>query len=122
MRLLPFSYVRYHIPRSFLKDGENRLVLFEEFGGNPSSVHLQTVEIGSACVNAYEGRKVVLSCQNRPISGIKFASFGNPQGQCGTFKKSDCESQVNSVSILEKVSKIFFNYFTKIIFFKAQQN
>ncbi|XVF88928.1 hypothetical protein PTKIN_Ptkin19aG0090300 [Pterospermum kingtungense] len=92
----------YHVPRSFLKDGENTLVLFEEFGGNPSSVQVQTVEIGSACVNAYEGKEVELSCHNRPISEIKFASFGNPQGQCGTFKKSDCESQVDVAKILEK--------------------
>ncbi|XVF88934.1 hypothetical protein PTKIN_Ptkin19aG0090900 [Pterospermum kingtungense] len=92
----------YHVPRSFLKDGENTLVLFEEFGGNPSTVQLQIVEIGSACVNAYEGKKVELLCHNRPISRIEFASFGNPQGQCGSFKKSNCESQVDAMPMLEK--------------------
>ncbi|XVE53944.1 hypothetical protein DITRI_Ditri03aG0042900 [Diplodiscus trichospermus] len=92
----------YHVPRSFLKDGENTLVLFEEFGGNPLAVQFQTVEIGSACVNAYEGKKVELSCHNRPISRVEFASFGNPQGVCGSFKKSECESEVDAVSLLEK--------------------
>ena len=81
------------------------MVLFEEFGGNPSAVQFQTVEIGSACVNAYEGKEVELSCNNRPISRIEFASFGNPQGDCGSFKKSECESQVDAVSILEKVKR-----------------
>ncbi|TYI03679.1 hypothetical protein ES332_A11G357200v1 [Gossypium tomentosum] len=65
----------YHVPRSFLKDGENTLVLFEEFGGNPSAVQFQTVEIGSICINTHEGKEVKLSCQDRPISKIKFASF-----------------------------------------------
>ncbi|XVE70737.1 hypothetical protein DITRI_Ditri10aG0095000 [Diplodiscus trichospermus] len=92
----------YHVPRSFLKDGENTLVLFEEFGGNPLGVQFQTVEVGSACINAYEGKSVELSCDGRPISRIDFASFGNPQGQCGSFKKSECESEVDAVSILEK--------------------
>ncbi|XVF88935.1 hypothetical protein PTKIN_Ptkin19aG0091000 [Pterospermum kingtungense] len=92
----------YHIPRSFLKDGENTLVLFEEFGGNPTRVLFQTVEIGSACVNAYEGKEAELSCNNRTISGVKFASFGNPQGVCGSFKQSNCVSKVDLVSLLEK--------------------
>ncbi|KAE8708505.1 hypothetical protein F3Y22_tig00110339pilonHSYRG00276 [Hibiscus syriacus] len=94
------SYM-YHVPRSFLHDGDNTLVLFEEFGGNPSYVQFQTVEIGSICVNAYERKWVELSCHNRPISKIEFASFGHPQGVCGSFEKGECESDVDLVSILE---------------------
>ncbi|TYG96446.1 hypothetical protein ES288_A11G351300v1 [Gossypium darwinii] len=92
----------YHVPRSFLKDGENTLVLFEEFGGNPSYVQFQTVEIGSICINTHEGKEVKLSCQDRPISKIKFASFGSPQGVCGSFDKSEYDSEVDVLSILEK--------------------
>ncbi|GMI76135.1 beta-galactosidase 15 [Hibiscus trionum] len=92
----------YHVPRSFLNDGENTLVLFEEFGGNPSSVQFQTVEVGSVCVNAYQGKVVQLSCHDRPISKIEFASFGHPQGVCGSFEKGECESDVDAISILEK--------------------
>ncbi|KAH9686909.1 Beta-galactosidase 7 [Citrus sinensis] len=33
----------YHVPRSFLNDGTNTLILFEEMGGNPSHVSFQTV-------------------------------------------------------------------------------
>lgn len=37
---------RYHVPRSFLKDtGNNVLVLFEEMGGNPVHISLNTVSI-----------------------------------------------------------------------------
>ncbi|KAA3472187.1 beta-galactosidase 15-like [Gossypium australe] len=93
---------KYHVPRSFLKDGENTLVLFEEFGGNPFAVQFQTVEIGSICINTHEGKEVKLSCQDRPISKIKFASFGSPQGVCGSFDKSEYDSEVDVLSILEK--------------------
>ncbi|MBA0699926.1 hypothetical protein Goari_001521 [Gossypium aridum] len=48
----------YHVPRSFLKDGENTLVLFEKFGGNPSGVQFQTVETGSVCINTHKGKEV----------------------------------------------------------------
>ncbi|TYJ02340.1 hypothetical protein E1A91_A13G221400v1 [Gossypium mustelinum] len=92
----------YHVPRLFLKDGENTLVLFEEFGGNPSNVQFQTVEIGSVCINTHEGKEVELSCQDRPILKIKFASFGSPQGVCGSFDKSESDSKVDALSILEK--------------------
>jgi len=34
---------RYHVPGSFLKDTENVLVLFEEEGGNPLHISLNTV-------------------------------------------------------------------------------
>lgn len=34
---------RYHVPRSFLKDSGNVLVLFEEEGGNPLDISLNTV-------------------------------------------------------------------------------
>ncbi|KAJ6392875.1 hypothetical protein OIU77_022372 [Salix suchowensis] len=93
----------YHVPRSFLNgNGDNTLVLFEEFGGNPSSVNFQTVAVGSACINAEENRKIELSCQGRQISAVKFASFGNPQGSCGSFVKGYCEGSKDASSVVEK--------------------
>ncbi|CAB4318482.1 unnamed protein product [Prunus armeniaca] len=83
----------YHVPRSFMEDGENTLVLFEEFGGNPSLVNFQTVTTGTVCANAYEKHTLELACQGRPISAIKFASFGNPQGRCGSFEKGSCDAK-----------------------------
>ncbi|KAL5705204.1 Beta-galactosidase 7 [Ranunculus cassubicifolius] len=91
----------YHVPRSFLRDDSNTLILFEELGGNPSLVNFQTTVVGSASVNAYEGNTVELSCQGRTISDVKFASFGNPEGSSGTFAKGSCES-ANSLSAIQK--------------------
>ncbi|XP_050902133.1 beta-galactosidase-like [Lathyrus oleraceus] len=91
----------YHVPRSFLNDNMNTLVLFEEIGGNPQSVQFQTVTIGTICANVYEGSQLELSCQNgQVISQIQFASFGNPQGQCGSFKKGSWEA-TDSQSVVE---------------------
>ncbi|KAI3887657.1 hypothetical protein MKX03_014213, partial [Papaver bracteatum] len=78
----------YHVPRSFLNSGKNTLVLFDELGGNPSQVSFQTVTVGKACGNAYEGTTVELSCQGgHSISAIAFASFDDPKGTCSTFQK-----------------------------------
>ncbi|TKY54396.1 Beta-galactosidase protein [Spatholobus suberectus] len=92
----------YHVPRSYLQDGANTLVLFAELGGNPSRVNFQTVVVGTACGNAYENKTLELSCQGRPISAIKFASFGDPKGVCGAFTKGSCESKNNALSIAQK--------------------
>ncbi|KAL6965807.1 Beta-galactosidase 7, partial [Sarracenia purpurea var. burkii] len=78
----------------------NTLVLFEEFGGNPSLVNFQTVVVGTACGNAYENKMMELSCHGRPISAIRFASFGDPQGTCGSFYKGTCEAN-DPTSLLE---------------------
>ncbi|CAL5201599.1 unnamed protein product [Lathyrus oleraceus] len=79
----------------------NILVLFEEIGGNPQSVQFQTVTTGIICANVYEGAQLELSCQSgQVISQIQFASFGNPQGQCGSFKKGPWEA-TNTQSVVE---------------------
>lgn len=97
---------RYHIPRDFLKDNGNTLVLFEEFGGDPSNVVFETVTIGKACAHAYEGNTLDLSCQGESvISDIKFASFGDPKGSCGAFEKGTCES-ANTLSVIKNVATI----------------
>ncbi|KAJ7969973.1 Beta-galactosidase [Quillaja saponaria] len=91
----------YHVPRSFLQDGVNTLTLFEEFGGNPSLVNFQTIKVGTICGNLYENNTLELSCEGSPISAIKFASFGNPQGICGAFEKGTCESSKDALSIIQ---------------------
>lgn len=69
------------------------MVLFEELGGNPWNVKFQTVTVGTACANAFEGNTLELSCQGgRVISDVKFASFGLPEGTCGSFSRGRCES------------------------------
>ncbi|KAJ7962919.1 Beta-galactosidase [Quillaja saponaria] len=53
----------YHVPRSFLNNDVNTLVLFEEMGGNPEQVAFQTVTIGTVCGIGNEGSRLELSCQ-----------------------------------------------------------
>ncbi|XP_059431698.1 beta-galactosidase [Corylus avellana] len=98
----------YHIPRSYLGNRKhtntntNTLTLFEEIGGDPSQVSFQTLSIGFVCGSVYEGKTLELSCQGgQTISEIQFASFGDPQGNCGSFKKGSGEA-VNSLSTVQK--------------------
>ncbi|KAL5850777.1 hypothetical protein ACOSQ4_008790 [Xanthoceras sorbifolium] len=92
----------YHVPRSFMEKDVNTLVLFEEFGGNPSQVNFKTLAVGTACGNAYEKKTLELSCQGRPIAGVLFASFGDPQGTCGSFTKGTCDAEQDVLPILQK--------------------
>ncbi|THU45870.1 hypothetical protein C4D60_Mb02t22530 [Musa balbisiana] len=92
----------YHVPRSFTTKGPNTLILFEEVGGDPSQVSLQTVTIGTVCAIVVEGSILDLSCQgSRSFSEIQFASFGNPQGSCGSFKKGSCEAP-DALAVVKK--------------------
>lgn len=77
-------------------------MLFEEFGGNPSLVNFQTIEVGMACGSAYENKTMELSCNGRPISAIRFANFGETEGSCGSFGKGSCSSEQDVVSVVEK--------------------
>ncbi|XP_050215602.1 beta-galactosidase 15-like [Mercurialis annua] len=92
----------YHVPRSFLVDGENTLVLFEEFGGNPGRVNFQTITAGKVGMSAAEGEEVELSCNGKSISGIEFASFGNPQGSNGDYMVGTCQGSNDTLSIVQK--------------------
>lgn len=94
----------------------NELVLFEEMGGSPYLVNFQTNVIGSACGSAYENKTMDLSCQGRPISGIKFASFGDVQGTCGSFEKGTCQGPNDAVSIISKVYMTSFIVYICILF------
>ncbi|KAK3226689.1 hypothetical protein Dsin_006551 [Dipteronia sinensis] len=83
----------YHIPREFLDDRENVLVLFEEFRGTLDNVTVQTVTVGTVCAHAYDNNNLQLSCQGgRVFTDIRFASFGDPGGTCGSFKRGICEA------------------------------
>ncbi|KAL9441994.1 hypothetical protein AB3S75_020488 [Citrus x aurantiifolia] len=94
----------YHVPRSFLNNNtDNTLILFEEVGGAPWNVTLQVVTVGTVCANAYEGNNLELYCQgDRRISEIQFASFGDPQGTCGSFSLGNYQA-TQSVAVVEKL-------------------
>ncbi|CAH9130257.1 unnamed protein product [Cuscuta epithymum] len=114
------SQINYHVPRSWLKPSGNIIVLFEEEGGDPTELSFVTREVGSLCsvvsesiplaVDMWEegglkqaGAKLSLECplSNHVISSIKFASFGTPQGTCGSFSHGDCRS-TDALSIVQK--------------------
>ncbi|MCO5567146.1 hypothetical protein L7F22_020834 [Adiantum nelumboides] len=113
------SQSRYHVPRSWLKGGDNTLVLFEEIGGDPTQIKFLTSFVTSVCARVDESHAPPLSSlsatQHSPntpmakidcgidkvISGFRFASYGSPQGACGSFLRGGCHA-VTSLSIVEE--------------------
>ncbi|CAN1344381.1 Beta-galactosidase 3 [Linum perenne] len=113
----------YHVPRSWLKPTRNLLVVFEELGGDPSTISLVKRSVTGVCAEVAEfhptlenwqiesnGRteefhspKAHLHCnQGQSISAIKFASFGTPLGTCGSYQQGTCHASTSN-KILEKV-------------------
>ncbi|KAJ6805028.1 beta-galactosidase isoform X2 [Iris pallida] len=103
----------YHVPRSWLKPTGNFLVVFEEWGGDPTGIGMVRRTVGSVCAQVNEFQpmtnlrnqdvpKVHLSCEpGQKIANIKFASFGTPQGACGSFSEGSCHAH-KSYDALEK--------------------
>ncbi|KAK9102549.1 hypothetical protein Sjap_019803 [Stephania japonica] len=112
----------YHIPRAWLKPTGNLLVLFEELGGNPYGISLVTRTVDRICADIFEWQPSLLNYQRevsgrggkpvRPkahlrcapgqkISSIQFASFGTPEGACGSFREGKCHAH-KSYDALEK--------------------
>uniref|UniRef100_A0A0A0KMB2 beta-galactosidase n=1 Tax=Cucumis sativus TaxID=3659 RepID=A0A0A0KMB2_CUCSA len=112
----------YHVPRAWLKPKDNLLVVFEELGGNPTSISLVKRSVTGVCADVSEyhptlknwhiesyGKsedlhrpKVHLKCSaGYSITSIKFASFGTPLGTCGSYQQGTCHAPM-SYDILEK--------------------
>ncbi|KAL6984660.1 hypothetical protein U1Q18_018039 [Sarracenia purpurea var. burkii] len=111
----------YHVPRSWLKPTGNLLVVFEEQGGDPGGISLAQRTTQSVCADVFEGQptlrnwhilaagkvdklhsKAHLSCKpGQKISKIKFASYGLPQGTCGSFREGSCHAH-KSYNALER--------------------
>nr|XP_018676451.1 PREDICTED: beta-galactosidase 7 isoform X1 [Musa acuminata subsp. malaccensis] len=103
----------YHVPRSFLNPSNNLLVLFEEMGGDPRSITVDTISVARVCGHVAESYYpsvfseskhpyVRLGCQRgRSISSIGFASFGTPVGNCKSHAMGGCHS-VASRAVAEK--------------------
>ncbi|KAG2728822.1 hypothetical protein I3843_01G217200 [Carya illinoinensis] len=113
----------YHLPHSWLNPTGNLLVVFEEWGGDPNGIFLVRREIDSVCANIYEWQPTLMNWQmqasgkiNKPlrpkahlwcgpgqkISSIKFASFGTPEGVCGSFREGSCHAH-KSYDAFQKV-------------------
>ncbi|KAK1289663.1 Beta-galactosidase 8 [Acorus calamus] len=113
----------YHVPRSWIQASGNTLVLFEEMGGDPTQISFATRQTGSLCAHISEshppplvdswssdkqklkrvGPVLRLECSHpdQLISSIKFASFGTPQGLCGSFSHGRCSSPA-ALSIVQQ--------------------
>jgi len=116
----------YHIPRSLLRPTGNLLVVFEETGADPSKISFVTRSVKRICAHISDTQppslhlwknmgtdietllentkpRLQLECPaSKLISSIKFASFGNPEGVCGKFRKGTCHS-IHSWRTAEKV-------------------
>lgn len=104
--------LRYHVPRSWLKSSGNLLVVFEEWGGDPTGISFVKRTTGSVCADIFEAQpalknwhlvasgklnnlqpKAHLWCPpGQKISQIKFASYGKPEGTCGSFREGSCHA------------------------------
>lgn len=112
------------MPRSWFKPSGNILVIFEETGGDPSQIRFSRRKVSGACghlsedhpsfdVEYLQGSEIKndenratlrLKCPtNTHISAVKFASFGNPTGTCGSYVQGDCHDP-NSAALVEKVN------------------
>ncbi|XP_065867178.1 beta-galactosidase 13-like [Euphorbia lathyris] len=121
------SQSEYHIPRSFLhKHGKNVMVILEEERARPERIEILTVNRDTICslieenneksgrrqhrkimqqkvVDRVKKEKAELKCpSHKRISGVDFASFGNPSGLCGEFVAGNCTSS-SSKKVVEKM-------------------
>ncbi|KAM7252868.1 hypothetical protein ACFE04_025486 [Oxalis oulophora] len=116
----------YHIPRSWLHESDNLLVIFEEVGGNPFEITIKLRSTRTVCAQVSESHyaplgkwsqvdlingkvsktdrapEIHLQCEpGHVLSSIEFASYGTPQGSCQKFSTSNCHAS-NSLSIVSK--------------------
>nr|XP_010910613.2 beta-galactosidase [Elaeis guineensis] len=97
----------YHVPRSWLNPTGNLLVVFEEWGGDPTGISMVKRKVGSVGAElsewqpslnnwntkAYGRPKAQLSCPpGQKMTNINFASFGTPQGVHGSFSEGTCHA------------------------------
>ncbi|XP_004500729.2 beta-galactosidase 13-like [Cicer arietinum] len=106
----------YHIPRSYLNQKDNLLVILEEEKASPEKIEILNVDRDTICsnilesdpanVNSWVSRhgqfhaviknvtpQASLKCPSgKRIVAIEFASFGNPSGLCGNFTFGNCNA------------------------------
>ncbi|XP_057546722.1 beta-galactosidase 9 isoform X1 [Amaranthus tricolor] len=114
------TQVRYHVPRSWLQESDNLLVVFEETGGNPFEISLTTHYAQNICAQISESHYPPLSrwlnhgsvdgqvsindttpemhlhCEDGYIISVVFASYGTPIGICQKYSKGSCHAPKSS--------------------------
>ncbi|KAJ0959699.1 hypothetical protein J5N97_000643 [Dioscorea zingiberensis] len=112
----------YHVPRSWFQPSGNTLVIFEEKGGDPTKITFSRRRVTGVCglisenypsidlegwdksTKNEDGAKasIHLKCpESTQISSVRFASFGNPSGTCGSYTHGSCHYP-HSASVVEK--------------------
>ncbi|XP_072964754.1 beta-galactosidase 3 [Typha angustifolia] len=112
----------YHVPRSWFQPSGNTLVIFEEKGGDPTKITFSRRRVTNVCGFVSENypskdlefwdkditntdgdaAELHLMCpEGSIISSIQFASFGNPNGTCRSYRRGSCHHP-NSISVVEK--------------------
>ncbi|XP_031496942.1 beta-galactosidase 9 isoform X2 [Nymphaea colorata] len=119
----------YHVPRSWLQESSNLLVLFEEIGGNPLGISIMRHATDTICATTSESDYPPLHMWQHPdivsgdisitevgpeldifcdygqiISSIEFASYGNPQGSCQQFSEGNCHAS-KSFSVVSEACR-----------------
>ncbi|XP_074580916.1 beta-galactosidase 11-like [Curcuma longa] len=109
----------YHVPRSWLKPKDNLMVVFEESGGTPENIAIMIVKRDNICTffsQYYPGQPISnqtqvqsvqdstqrahLKCPGKKvIDEIPFASFGNPDGSCGSFIIGSCHAPRTKIAV-----------------------
>ncbi|GAB2295688.1 Beta-galactosidase 9 [Dionaea muscipula] len=114
----------YHIPRSWLQASNNVVVIFEEIGGNPFEISIETYSTQTICAlvqesdnpppskwsSSYIGLawinrttpEMQLQCDHGHFISIAFASYGTPQGSCQKYSRGDCHAS-NSLDVVSRV-------------------
>ncbi|XP_017226065.1 beta-galactosidase 9 isoform X2 [Daucus carota subsp. sativus] len=120
------TQIWYHVPRSWLQRDQNLLVMFEETGGNPYKITINTISAQTICGRVPETHypplhiwghpdfingkisindmtpELHLQCEDEhTISSIEFASYGTPQGNCQNLSKGNCHAP-NSLSVVSQ--------------------
>lgn len=120
-----FSH-RYHIPRAFLQPKKNVLVVLEEMGGKLDGIEILTVNRDTICsivredyppnvetwsrdggavrtnVDIPKPTASLVCLDNKTITQVDVASYGDPVGNCGHFILGKCNSP-KSKNIVEQV-------------------
>eukprot|EP01121_Diplochlamys_sp_Union-15-3_P017235 TRINITY_DN6029_c0_g1_i6.p1 TRINITY_DN6029_c0_g1~~TRINITY_DN6029_c0_g1_i6.p1 ORF type:complete len:391 (+),score=72.88 TRINITY_DN6029_c0_g1_i6:424-1596(+) len=94
-----YSQRYYHVPREWLNPTNNLIVIFEEIGGDPTSIKLVARNGGTVCGSQKEdwpNNDSTLSVVCPPgtyVTSVDFASFGTPTGNCGNYQPGTCSAR-----------------------------
>lgn len=94
--------------------------MFEEWGGDPSGIFLVKRRTGSVCADIFDSQPTfnktrqtaqLLCPPGQKISQIKFASFGWPEGKCGSYTQGKCHAQKS----YDPFQQVWLNLVTSIL-------